>query len=77
MPKRRLQNPDDFFNDDDPIGLTGAFAPVKGPQSVDYDVQDDPVGLTQAFGAVTVDEDERSWTEAEKWKGFDWDEGRT
>lgn len=75
MPKRRLQNPDDFFNDDDPIGLTGAFAPVKGPQSVDYDVEDDPVGLTQAFGAVTVDEDERPWSEAEKWKGFDWDEG--
>ena len=69
MPKRGM-----FDSKDDPIGLTGAFAPVKGPQSVDYDSEagDDPVGLTGAFG-VGDDEDERSWTEEEKWKDFDWD----
>lgn len=68
MPKRRM-----LGSDDNPIGLTGAFAPVKGPQSVDYDADDDPVGLTQAFGAIRDEEDERSWNEDEKWKDFDWD----
>lgn len=70
MPKRGMLD-----SDDNPIGLTGAFAPVKGPQSVDYDegAGDDPVGLTGAFGAIVEDEDERSWSEDTKWDGFDWD----
>ena len=74
MPKRRTRDASGFGSEDNPIGLTGAFAPVKGPQSVDYDANDDPVGLTQAFGAIPdEEEDERSWSEEDKWKGFDWD----
>ena len=74
MPKRRTHNSDDRFGaEDNPIGLTGAFAPVKGPQSVDYDEKDDPVGLTQAFGAIPEDEEPHAWDEAGKGKDFDWD----
>ena len=74
MPKRRLQDSADRFDaDDNPIGLTSAFAPVKGPQSVDYDTDDDPVGLTQAFGAVPEPEEPPAWEKAGKWKDFDWD----
>lgn len=74
MPKRRTHGFDDrFAAEDNPIGLTGAFAPIKGPQSVDYDSNDDPVGLTQAFGAIPDQDEERSWDEAGKWKDFDWD----
>ena len=70
MSKRRTH--DSFDAEDDPIGLTSAFAPVKGPQSVDYDTNDDPVGLTQAFGAIPDQDEERSWDEAGKWQNFDW-----
>ena len=74
MPKRRTQDSDNWLDaEDNPIGLTGAFAPVKGPQSVDYDTNDDPVGLTQAFGAVPSQDEPRAWDEAGKWKDFDWD----
>lgn len=70
MPKRGMLD-----SDDDLTSLTGAFVPVKGPQSVDYDENagDDPIGLTGAFGAIVPDEDERSWSEDTKWDGFDWD----
>ena len=66
MVKRRTQNSDDFYieSGDDPIGLTGAFIPVKGPQSVEYSDDDDPVGLTQAFGAIPDQDEQRSWDEA-------------
>ena len=70
MSKRRTH--DSFDADDDPIGLTSAFAPVKGPQSVDYDTNDDPVGLTQAFGAIPDQDEERSWNDTGKWQNFDW-----
>lgn len=76
MSKRR-NNESDLRNldaEDDPIGLTSAFKPVRGQQSVDYDSQDDPVGLTSAFGAVVIHEDERPWSEEHKWQGFDWEE---
>lgn len=75
MPKRRMQDSGSRYLDseDRPIGLTGAFAPVKGPQSVDYDDNDDPVGLTQAFGAIPDQDESRSWDESSKWKDFDWD----
>lgn len=75
MPKRRTHDSNDRFRDvdDNPIGLTGAFAPVRGPQSVDYDKNDDPVGLTSAFGAIPDQDEPRSWDEAGKWKDFDWD----
>ena len=75
MPKRRTHNDDPYASKDNPIGLTGAFAPVKGPQSVDYDTEvgDNPVGLTQAFGAIPDEEREPAWNASEKWKGFDWD----
>ena len=74
MSKRRTHDATNRYDaEDNPIGLTGAFAPVKGAQSVDYDVEDDPVGLTQAFGAVSADDESRSWNEEEKWKDFDWD----
>lgn len=77
MSKRRTNDSDDRYLDsgDNPIGLTGAFAPVKGPQSVDYAAEDDPVGLTQAFGAINPEEEERDWGEEDKWKGFDWNAG--
>ena len=71
MPKRRTH--DSFDASDNPIGLTGAFAPVRGPQSVDYDENDDPVGLTQAFGAIPDQDEPRVWDEEGKWKDFDWD----
>ncbi|MBQ3328621.1 MAG: histone-lysine N-methyltransferase [Eggerthellaceae bacterium] len=77
MSKRRTHDSDDRYLDsgDNPIGLTGAFTPVKGPQSVDYAAEDDPVGLTQAFGAINPEEEERDWGEEDKWKGFDWNAG--
>ena len=77
MVKRRTQNSDDFYieSGDDPIGLTGAFIPVKGPQSVEYSDDDDPVGLTQAFGAIPDQDEQRSWDEANKWNNFDWNAG--
>lgn len=73
MPRRRTNNSKNrsLESDDNPIGLTDAFAPVRGPQSVDYDSEDEPVGLTQAFGVARTDE-ERTWTETSKWKNFDW-----
>lgn len=70
MPKRRTH--DTYDSNDNPIGLTGAFAPVKGPQSVDYDTNDDPVGLTQAFGAIPDQDEPHAWDEDGKWNGFDW-----
>lgn len=75
MAKRRTHDSDDLFLDreDDPIGLTSAFAPVKGAQSVEYDTDDEAIGLTQAFAPVVLDEDERSWSEEDKWTGFDWE----
>ena len=75
MPKRRTNNSSVYDSKDNPIGLTGAFAPVRGPQSVDYDDEagDNPVGLTQAFGAIPDEEREPAWNTADKWKGFDWD----
>ena len=75
MPKRRTHDSDNRYDvDDNPIGLTSAFAPVKGPQSVDYDeAVDDPVGLTGAFGAIPAQDEPRAWDEASKWKDFDWD----
>ena len=76
MPKRsRTNNSGVYDSKDNPIGLTGAFAPVRGPQSVDYDDEagDNPVGLTQAFGAIPDEEREPAWNTADKWKGFDWD----
>lgn len=77
MTKRRTNDSDDRYLDsgDNPIGLTSAFAPVKGPQSVDYDEEDDPVGLTQAFGALPDQDEPRVWDEEGKWEGFDWDAG--
>ena len=75
MPKRRTNNSGVYDSKDNPIGLTGAFAPVRGPQSVDYDDEagDNPVGLTQAFGAIPDEEREPAWNSTDKWKGFDWD----
>lgn len=77
MTKRRTNDSDDRYYDsgDNPIGLTSAFAPVKGPQSVDYGEEDDPVGLTQAFGALPDQDEPRVWDEEGKWEGFDWDAG--
>lgn len=75
MNKRRPQDSDYLMDaEDDPIGLTSAFAPVKGPQSVEYDEGDDAIGLTGAFAPIRDDEDEsKTWDEAGKWDGFDWD----
>lgn len=77
MTKRRTNDSDDRYFDsgDNPIGLTSAFAPVKGPQSVDYDTEDDPVGLTQAFGPLPDQDEPRVWDEEGKWEGFDWNAG--
>ena len=74
MKKRRNQISDDraYYSEDDPIGLTSAFTPVKGAQSVDYDTGDDPVGLTQAFGPIVVEEPPYGQDDASKWQGFDW-----
>ena len=76
MAKRRTQS-DDYYADeeDNPIGLTSAFAPVKGPQSVDYDEGDDPVGLTGAFGPVPERDEPFGWDEEGKWNNFDWNAG--
>ncbi len=73
MTNRRMQDSDYFISEDDPIGLTGAFRPTKGPQSVEYDKGDQAIGLTGAFEPITIEEDERSWDENAKWKGFDWE----
>lgn len=74
MTKRGTQDSDNLYfdADDDPIGLTGAFAPVKGPQSVDYDEGDDAIGLTQAFGAIPDQDEPNEWDRAGKWNDFDW-----
>lgn len=73
MAKRRTQDSDFIIgSEDDPIGLTSAFAPVKGPQSVMYDKNDDAIGLTGAFEPITDVDEPRAWDEAGKWKDFDW-----
>lgn len=73
MSKRRQQDSDYIFGtEDDPIGLTSAFAPVKGPQSVDYDEGDDAIGLTQAFEPIPDQDEPREWDETGKWSNFDW-----
>lgn len=73
MPRRNTDSRSRRLDPEDrPIGLTGAFAPVRGPQSVDYDAEDDPVGLTQAFGAIPHDDSEHDWSSSEKWKNFSW-----
>ena len=74
MANRRMQDSDYLFDsEDDPIGLTSAFPPVKGPQSVEYDKGDEAIGLTGAFAPILIDDDEnRSWDDAGKWENFDW-----
>ena len=75
MTKRRRGGSQDanYGYDDNPIGLTEAFAPVKGTQSVDYDADDSQIGLTQAFGAVVPEEEPTyGWNDEDKWSNFDW-----
>lgn len=74
MANRRMQDSDYLFDsEDDPIGLTSAFAPVKGPQSVEYDKGDEAIGLTGAFAPIVVDEEEAELLDGTgKWKNFDW-----
>ena len=73
MANRRMQDSDYLFeSEDDPIGLTSAFAPVKGPQSVEYDVGDEAIGLTGAFEPIPDQDEPRAWDEAGKWRDFDW-----
>ena len=60
-------------SEDSPIDIDGAFAPTKGRQSVEYDVDDQSIGLTQAFGAIVPEEEpEYGWDDGRKWKDFDW-----
>ena len=75
MAKRRIQDSNDCYFDaeDNPIGLTGAFAPVKGPQSVEYAEGDEAIGLTQAFEPIPDQDEPRAWDEEGKWKNFDWE----
>lgn len=76
MPRRRSHSSSSrlFDKDDNPIDLTDAFAPVRGPQSVDYDKEDDPLGLTNAFGAIPPkDAVDHHWANGSKWSDFDWD----
>lgn len=76
MAKRRTQDSDLVFGtEDDPIDLTGAFAPTKGPQSVEYDEGDEAIGLTQAFEPIPDQDEPRAWDEAGKWTDFDWNAG--
>ena len=75
MTKRRRNGSQDadLGYDDNPIGLTEAFAPVKGAQSVDYDSDDSQIGLTQAFGAVVPEEEPTyGWNDENKWSNFAW-----
>ena len=73
MTNRRMQDSDYLYDsEDDLIGLTSAFPPAKGPQSVEYDEGDDAIGLTGAFAPIPDEEDLRSWDEADKWRNFDW-----
>ena len=56
-----------YGSEDDPIGLTQAFAPIT-EDSYDHS---DGIGLTQAFGPVG---DEQEWAQGrDKWAGFNWD----
>ena len=73
MTKRKTPRSDDFYDgfEDDPIGLTNAFETIKDPQSVEYDEGDQAIGLTEAFAHVR-DTGERTWSETDKWNGFDW-----
>ena len=74
MAKRRRQDSDEQYYEDDPIGLTGAFEVIRDPQAVEYDKGDEAIGLTEAFGAVRGDEElEHGWDKAGKWTDFDWD----
>jgi len=60
-------------SEDSPTDIDGAFAPTKGKQSVEYDVDDQSIGLTQAFGAIVPEEEpEYGWDDGRKWKDFDW-----
>ena len=60
-------------SEDSPTDIDGAFAPTKGRQSVEYDVDDQSIGLTQAFGAIVPEEEpEYGWDDGRKWKDFDW-----
>ena len=60
-------------SEDSPTDIDGAFAPTKGRQSVEYDVDDQSIGLTQAFGAIVPEEEpEYGWDDGQKWKDFDW-----
>ena len=74
MAKRRTNEAGDRrYNTDGDLDLTGAFAPVKGKQSVNYDTGDNQIGLTQAFGAIVVDEPPYGDNDEGKWNGYDWD----
>ena len=74
MAKRRTNEAGNRgYNADGNLDLTGAFAPVKGKQSVDYDTGDNQIGLTQAFGAVVVEEPPYGDNDEGKWNGYDWD----
>ena len=60
-------------SEDSPTDIDGAFAPTKGRQSVEYDVDDQSIGLTQAFGAIVPEEEpEYGWDDGRKWENFDW-----
>lgn len=76
MAKRRTngRNVGRHNNEDSLIDIDGAFAPTKGKQSVDYDVDDESIGLTQAFGVITIEDNpEYTWDNNNKWANFDWD----
>lgn len=74
MAKRRKKDFDDgYIDDDNPIGLTGAFPVIRDPQAVEYGEGDNSIGLTEAFGVVSGEEDTvHSWDRAGKWTDFDW-----
>lgn len=73
MTNRRMQDSDYLADsEDDSIGLTSAFPPAKGPQSVEYDKGDDAIGLTAAFAPIPEQNEPHAWDEAGKWKDFDW-----
>lgn len=70
MAKRTTRNSDaDTY--DNPIGLTGAFAPIRTVPKHASSSYDSPLGMTGAFGPVGEPEE---WGEGtDKWAGFDWD----
>ena len=74
MANRRMQDSDYLYDsEDDPIGLTSAFPPTKGPQSVEYDKGDEAIGLTGAFAPIVIDDEEADLLDGTgKWKNFDW-----